>query len=281
MKKCTQCREEKDFSCFGPAQYKPGPGRYHYCCKQCCIERTRLAKLKNKEKNQGLNPYDETKFRKCSKCKVDKVKTPINFCKDISNTDGLNIYCNDCFQSRLNKFYQNNKSKVQKAQKEYLKNLSPEKQERLRLAKLKLSQGEKAKAKKKEYALKNREAIRQKDKIHRELNKEEIKKKKAEWLRNNRDWDNAANARKKASKLRATPKWVDAEHEKRIREIYAKCQELTKTTGIKYQVDHIIPLQGKEVCGLHVFWNIEPIPASENASKCNKLPASDKWRKLK
>lgn len=66
----------------------------------------------------------------------------------------------------------------------------------------------------------------------------------------------------------ATPKWRDAE---RIKEIYQERERITLATGVMHHVDHVIPLQGKFVCGLHVENNLEVITAAENLSKLNKF----------
>lgn len=68
----------------------------------------------------------------------------------------------------------------------------------------------------------------------------------------------------------ATPAWVDR---KAIREVYAEAARLTKQTGIKHEVDHIVPLRGREVSGLHVHWNLRAIPHFENRAKGNKVVA--------
>lgn len=79
------------------------------------------------------------------------------------------------------------------------------------------------------------------------------------------------DAKRNANKLNATPSWLSTEQKLEILKIYEKASIQTATTGIKYEVDHIIPLQGVEVCGLHVPWNLQILTKSENCSKSNKL----------
>lgn len=79
---------------------------------------------------------------------------------------------------------------------------------------------------------------------------------------------NISNAAYEAQKINATPKWAD---KSKINEIYKKARELTKMTGIQYNVDHIVPLKSKYVCGLHVPANLEPIPAEINKAKSNRI----------
>lgn len=82
-------------------------------------------------------------------------------------------------------------------------------------------------------------------------------------------WLWAANkAKRKAQKRLATPSFADNE---KIKLIYKQCLEITNSTGIPHHVDHIVPLISDEVCGLHVEWNLQILPASENAVKGNKL----------
>ena len=64
----------------------------------------------------------------------------------------------------------------------------------------------------------------------------------------------------------ATPSWVD---KLAIEEIYVKARMLTDSTGVKHEVDHIIPIKGDTVSGLHVEYNLQILTKKENRSKWN------------
>lgn len=102
-------------------------------------------------------------------------------------------------------------------------------------------------------------------------NKDKISTRKRKYQVANKDKINAIEAKRRASKLRATPCWLTEEHLQQIEKFYSEAQLNQLLTGIEYHVDHVVPLQGENVCGLHVPWNLQVIPAKENISKSNKL----------
>ena len=69
----------------------------------------------------------------------------------------------------------------------------------------------------------------------------------------------------------ATPKWITKEEKLAMRQLYLEAQRLTKMTGERYVVDHIVPLINDSVCGLHVPWNLRVMTQEENLKKSNKL----------
>ena|SRR5579859_557750 len=80
------------------------------------------------------------------------------------------------------------------------------------------------------------------------------------WLKENWHDQMAYRYAHKKRVKQATPKWVDFDA---ILQIYRTCPK-------GFHVDHIVPLFGKNVCGLHVPWNLQHLPATENLKKGNK-----------
>jgi len=123
-----------------------------------------------------------------------------------------------------------------------------------------------------EYAasMSQRNCIRQK--TRRETNEEyrlAQNAKARQYQINNPDKTRAKVMRYKAQKLNRTPKWLTKEDFIIIQEYYTKAAKLTDSTGVVHQVDHIIPLKGKLVSGLHVPSNLQVLTLAENKVKSN------------
>jgi hypothetical protein len=94
------------------------------------------------------------------------------------------------------------------------------------------------------------------------------------WKLNNPTQVKASTTARKRKHRQATPKWLTSKQKAEIRQLYEMAINMTKTTGEQYVVDHIVPLRGNEVCGLHVPWNLRVITQEENLLKSNKLVAN-------
>ncbi len=80
----------------------------------------------------------------------------------------------------------------------------------------------------------------------------------------------AQTRKRQAAQLQRTPAWLTDANFKAMLVFYEEAKSLTEQTGVKYEVDHIVPLLGENVCGLHVPWNLQILTQSENRSKGNK-----------
>lgn len=101
---------------------------------------------------------------------------------------------------------------------------------------------------------------------------EDKRKYKGKWASENTVYTRALTKARRRKHRLATPKWLKKADILAIRHLYQIAITMTRTTGIPYVVDHIIPLQHDAVCGLHVPWNLRVITREENATKSNKLP---------
>lgn len=80
----------------------------------------------------------------------------------------------------------------------------------------------------------------------------------------------AKRKRQHAVKVLRYPSWLTRAHKKSIEDIYEERARISEETGVLHHVDHIVPLQGELVSGLHVPWNLQVMPADENLTKGNR-----------
>lgn len=191
-------------------------------------------------------------MKKCSRCKVEKPLSDFN--KKAAAKDGHRAQCRQCQKSEGSSYYESNKERVIARTGEYKKNNRVKVEAAAK--KWRDKNPERNKAKYLAYKNRNRAACQERDRIYR---------------LNNKDKDAAKTAKRRADKRNRTPPWLTEDDFKQINSFYLEARRLGKLNKIKYHVDHIIPLNGEFVSGLHVPWNLQVIPAKENLIKSNKL----------
>lgn len=125
----------------------------------------------------------------------------------------------------------------------------------------------------KEYIAARREQVAFKQKEYREANKEKLAEARKGRYAKDPDRGREYAARRRARKLQATPPWDQEKTKQVFLELSKKAKELYEQTGVEFQVDHILPLRGRKVCGLHVWNNFQLLEKSTNISKGNKFNA--------
>jgi hypothetical protein len=192
---------------------------------------------------------DPTKV--CSKCGKSFLTT--DFYKDKSKRDGFRPDCKACTllaadperrAENSKKWRINNPDKMAKSQKEYYER-NP-KHKKLFNAKYYLSHKEQHSIRHKKWC---------------ENNKKRLRELQSSWCKNNKHKVYAKNAARRGRSKNATPLWAD---KTAIKKVYENCPS-------GFHVDHIIPLKGKNVSGLHVEYNLQYLTAHENHVKGNSI----------
>lgn len=117
------------------------------------------------------------------------------------------------------------------------------------------------------YRSNNLEKRKASCKAYRDANPEKEREYRKAYAKANKPKLNAKASRRRASKLKATPTWADLNA---IIALYAEAARLTAETGIPHHVDHIVPLQSKNVCGLHWEGNLQILIGTANVTKGNR-----------
>lgn len=121
-----------------------------------------------------------------------------------------------------------------------------------------------------QYYREHRETMIQNAIRNREQNPTRVKEYQRMWVDQNKHKTSEYCMHRYARKKAATPPWYEKEKDQ-ILEIYAQARQLTEQTGIPHQVDHIVPLRGTMVCGLHCLANLQILTKTENIKKKNKF----------
>jgi len=179
--------------------------------------------------------------KQCSKCGDWK---PIGeFHKNNNRLSGLVSACKDCYSI----YYEANSEIIIK-----------------RVASYKINNPEKRKETSQKYYEANTEYFIEKALSWNNKNPEKRKEITNKYGKRNQKQKNARTARYRAMKIQATPQWLSEQQLDEISRIYINCPP-------GYHVDHIVPLRGKTVRGLHVPWNLQYLPVLDNLKKSNKI----------
>lgn len=218
----------------------------------------------------------------CTKCR--RVLSKAEFHNDKSTRDRLRNWCKVCCAESQRAYVKNNQATVKEKRKEYNKEYWKKNREALIVYSRNYYQRNKVKmnAGNAEYRARYADRInsyeenRKRSRGRRQYKIEYQRKYRErypsafdDWRNKNTGKYNQSRAKRRAAKLHATPEWRD---EDKIRKIYEQCAQMNKKEHgrITWTVDHIVPLQGKGVCGLHVHNNLRIITLEENSAKKNR-----------
>lgn len=203
----------------------------------------------------------------CKDC--NKFKEFIDFYKHKETKDGYMNICKNCSKLKSKLWSLNNKERIKEKCRSWYSN-NKEKAKKVRKD-WRLNNVDREKVNKKEYHLRNPDVAIKAKKTYKEENYLKYRETTKAYQIKNKAILTSNCAQYRAKKLNSTPKWLTKFDKDYIRHIYIQARELEKLDGIKRHVDHIVPLQGKNVSGLHVPWNLQILTAHENCAKHNRL----------
>lgn len=122
-----------------------------------------------------------------------------------------------------------------------------------------------------EYRAANKDAVSARDRQYYADNKEQIAAQRKRYRAEKATEIAAYNRARQLSKTQRTPKWLTADDRWLMAQAYELAALRTKLFGFPWHVDHILPLQGKTISGLHVPTNLQVIPGADNCRKSNKV----------
>lgn len=175
----------------------------------------------------------------CTHCKVDKnlSEYDVKFDKQ-RNQYRVCTYCKDCRRIKVREYDKKNREK----KKRYMK----------------------------EYVAKNLPALQESRREYHKSNRGRILAYQKSWRENNPDKVAEARFSRRDNFQKANPSWLTDEMKAEIKAVYAHAKDCQCVTGEEYEVDHIVPIKGSDLCGLHVPWNLQVLPKDVNRAKSNR-----------
>lgn len=211
-------------------------------------------------------------LKTCSACK--ECKPPNDFNKNKSKPDGLGTECRQCRRVYDKKYREQNFETIRAASRVYYQ-LNKEARKEYNQNYYRLN-SEKICKSVAQYSQKHPEVAAKAGKKWSEKNKVKERERLRKYQADNPHKMLARKTKYRATQLNATPAWSNASE---IVDFYEAARAFRIYTGQEYHVDHIVPLQGKTVCGLHVPANLQVLTGSDNISKGNRH-WPDMWEKL-
>ncbi len=236
MKKCSECKISKELTLF-PFRKDSRDGRKGVC-RLCNNARIKLRRsgaldsaLEKSRRQKAARLALPVEIGLCSRCDARFSVT----------CNGRDI-CTDCLGGRNRKKYMTNQGPRETKRKYYINN------------------NEKCRNRSRRSYIENTERCKALQRINGPI-----------WASKNRGKCAARLARYYTAKKNAAPLWLTQVMVNEMELVYIESASKTKETGMSHNVDHIVPLQGKTVSGLHVPWNLQILTKMENCRKSNKL----------
>lgn len=188
------------------------------------------------------------------------------FSKQKSSTDGKHRWCKDCANTAKRDWHAKNKADQNAKSLAYYNENKDELKPKM-VENYYENRGARISYKRR-YDHEKKDEIRARRLERYSRNKEKFRAQARSWAKENRHKASAANAKRRATLARAALNLSD-DHKNEVYDIYWLARDLKACTGYDYHVDHIIPLNGKGICGLHVPWNLQILPSHINQRKYN------------
>lgn len=202
--------------------------------------------------------------KRCTACKQCLPRT--EFHRNKSKADGLATECKPCVIAKVKARYEADPEKHRQAMRDNYRNKAEEYKARSR--RWELENAERKRELRAAYREKYREQIKIFSQRDWQRHNEKRLARKKEYRAENPELGVAQCRKYQAKKQMALPRWANLE---KIKGFYFESRRLTAETGIPHHVDHIYPLNGETVSGLHNEFNLRVVTAFENQSKGNRL----------